>query len=310
MKNYAYTAKDATGALTRGILSAADRAAALETLRSRGLMPVKVEETSAAPTGRRNVPPRVLAYAAMALILLAGGVWLALSRRGADENAPVSPAATAPKTPIKSPPSPAAVDVPQTAEGAAEQPVMPASTPKGPRPTPAVPTVVPTATRSVPSAATTEEPPEEEEKKKEPLFKFETEQMLALYATPGMNVPPTPFSPDFEQDMLESLKTDIVITSDDTPEDIQKKELVAWMKDDLRKHIANGGSVEEFFTIIEKRQEEEAERLQEARRLIYLVDKEGNTRETQEAHRALNEALKEKGIAPLPLPGNLRRALK
>ncbi len=254
---------------------------------------------------------RVLAYAAVAVLVLAGGVWLVLSRRGTDENPPPpTPTVTTPKTPVKSAPSPAVLDVPKTIASAVEQPAAAPSPAAKPRPVPAVSTVVPTATRSAPSAATTEEPPEEEEKKKEPLFKFETEQMLALYATPGMNVPPTPFSPDFEQDMLESLKTDIVITSDDTPENIQKKELVAWMKDDLRKHIANGGSVEEFFTIIEKRQEEEAELLQEARRLIYLVDKEGNTRETQEAHRALNEALKEKGIAPLPLPGNLRRALK
>jgi len=144
---------------------------------------------------------------------------------------------------------------------------------------------------------------------KEPLFKREAEQMLALYVQPGMTVPPTPFGVGFEEDALVALAEDIVVTAEDLPEDVEKKELVAWMKEDMRRHLAGGGTVAGFFALMEKRQDEEAGFLNEARAILHdLLTSEGDTDAILAAHRALNEVLAEKGIAPLPLPGLLRRA--
>jgi molybdopterin biosynthesis enzyme len=42
---------------------------------------------------------------------------------------------------------------------------------------------------------------------------------------------------------------------------------------------------------------------------MYALAREGAPAEALAAHRALNEVLAEKGIAPLPLPGALRRAV-
>jgi len=142
---------------------------------------------------------------------------------------------------------------------------------------------------------------------KEPLFRREAEQMLALYAQPGVTVPPTPFSPGFEEDALAALAEDVVVTDADSPGDARRKELVAWMKEDMRRFLAGGGTVKGFFGLVAKRQEEEAELLNEARRVLHALAREGGAEEVLAAHRDLNEALAAKGIAPLPLPGRLRR---
>ncbi|MCL1922055.1 MAG: hypothetical protein FWG50_13460, partial [Kiritimatiellaeota bacterium] len=69
-----------------------------------------------------------------------------------------------------------------------------------------------------------------------------------------------------------------------------------------------GGTVAGFFAELERRQEQEAGLLNEARRILHEIARDGGGEEALAAHRALNEELAAKGIAPLPLPRRLRAA--
>jgi hypothetical protein len=330
MKNYAYTAKDATGALTRGILSAADRAAALEALRSQGLMPVKVEETSAAPAGRRTVPPRVLAYAAIALTLLAGGVWLASPRRSEQPPVKQSPTANerASSRAVATPVSPAALAVPavpaipdppsEDGPSDAPPPLPPAPLLSEPPPPAAPPRPgierVRLGKREVTVFVANPKAREEETNAppRRPLFERDTENILALYTQPGVAMPPPPSAlpPDIEERVRTALDQKIVVYDDDTEEDIKKKEAVAEMKEQLREHLTAGGTAKDFFTGIIERQENEAALMSEARALISELADSNRVQEAREALVELNAALAEQGLPPVRMSPKYRKLLE
>jgi len=82
MKSFAFTARDASGATTRGHLSADDRAAAVREIRARGLVPLSIEEGAAPAGGARGLPgARVIALAAGALLAAVALVALLARRR-------------------------------------------------------------------------------------------------------------------------------------------------------------------------------------------------------------------------------------
>lgn len=296
MTFYNYTVRDRTGALQRGSLQAADRASALAKLQREGLTPVSLEQGK--PLAARDMTSRHIALALLALVA-AGGAVLWWSRKGAPPRPGVT--TTADTAPRHS--SAGKLDAP--AAMAERAPVDAGEPDAGERVA---------ADSSKPPMAVEQPKPRiwgaqkrlEEARKKgrrtEPLFRHETEQMLALYANPGEMVPPVPLSRHIEEDFLASLDRDIEISEDDTPEDAAKKEMVAWMKADLRKFVEDGGTVQEFFEVLQKRQDEESALTMEARHILYLLAKDGDNEATLKARDELNALLQEKGIAPLPLP--------
>lgn len=311
MKNYAYTAKDATGALTRGILSAADRAAALEALRSQGLMPVKVEETSTAPAGRRTVPPRVLAYAAIVLILLAGGVWRVSSRRGRQR-------------PVKQPPAAGERASPQAATKPVARPAP--SDPVQPRPAESVPSdlSVPSAPPpavATPTAPTTTAPASQPKRKALRIdaildmstntpsgYSSGTEKVINMIVNtrPGSMPPPLLRLPKGEN-IAEILNRDIIVFDDDSEKTVAEKENVAYAKTLLKAYIDGGGNAEDFLDHYHKTLSDAFNERQASQKytmeLLRAGDKEGAEKYMAEK----NEELKAKGIMPIQIPKFMRR---
>jgi len=312
MKTFSYTSRDRDGRLKKGTVQAADRAGAMREVRAAGGVPLSVAEARpGAGAGAFPVTRRAMAFAAALLVAAAAAGVFLLAPRG--KPAEESQAAAQQGKPAGKPAGGAGVvKPPPTVAPTVEEGLGPRVEEGGAHPA----GVRPAAGGSGGAAAPAAEAAGYAENvslvfvtdRKEPLFRREAEQMLALYVQPGQAVPPTPFGRGFEEDALAALAEDIVVTAEDSPEDVERKELVAWMKEDMRRHLAGGGTVAEFFALMERRQEEEAGLLQEARRLMHEFAREGDRDGALAAHRALNEVLAEKGIAPLPLPGLLRRA--
>jgi hypothetical protein len=317
MRYFKYIARDANGALARGAVKSDTRSGAVARLRQDGLVPVSVGEAGAAwrppPSGRLLARRRLGAAALAAAALLLAACLLFWRPRGGSSGGARPPGAVPEARQPSQPPGARAAGgtpaqrgaeasgapAPFRAAAAAPRPAArPLSGPADGIPLRAGPDGEAQGGRGDEASAPA--------KKRQPLFRRETEQMLALYARPGVVVPPTPLSRDIEEDALAALSEDIAVTDDDTPEDEREKELVARMKEDMREFIAGGGTARAFFGLMEKRQEEEAGLLQEARRLLSDLARRGDAGEALRAHRDLNEALKAKGIAPLPLPGALR----
>lgn len=324
MKNFSYTAKDETGSLTYGCVKAVDRVAALQELKTKGLVPIEVLEGNLPANAykRLNMQPRVLTLAVVLIAVTAAVILVYVgikTKMPAPEKALVSDKNEAKVPPLVSPQE-------ESKPVPAEAPVVPVAEPQTAVPVrqTAVPEARSVRPRAVAHAAATAEQPKkpirgaqkrladaiEKGLPTEPLFKHETESILAFYTRPGEPVPPHPLPDNIEEAARRALAEDIVVTDADTPEQEQEKEMVAWLKEYLRQHLASGGTAKDFFEQLQVRQEEESKLFLEARAILGDIHREGNTEATMAAHKALNETLKEKGIAPLPLPGGLRKQAK
>jgi hypothetical protein len=314
MKNYTYTARDADGAIRRGDLQAGDRVSAVRELAARGLVLLSITENS--PLAKRTrlaldvrspVGVGILAGLALAaFVCLYMTLKMSPPKKASNpvtkgvrsvepkEPQPIANAATnrfASKTTESVSASPEKVLVTHTRGSAAANASDQSKKP------------VRGAQRRLAEAI-------EKGLPTEPLFKHETENMLALYIHPGDPIPPYPVPDNIEEEARKALAEDIAVTDADTQEQEQDKEMVAWLKDDLRKYLAGGGTAKEFFEQMQTRQEEEASLFLQARAILGEFNRAGNTDETMAAYKALNDELKSKGISPLPLPGNLRKPVK
>lgn len=145
-----------------------------------------------------------------------------------------------------------------------------------------------------------------------PLFRFPSENYLALYAVPGDDVPPTPEPDDFEQDMINALASPIEIADDDTDEDIDRKRIVAGMKEELREYIKQGGDLKGYVEQMKERQRQEAELVANARAITQEAVREENAdpEHCLEVWTKANAELSARGIPPVPMPRRLRTYLK
>ena len=145
-----------------------------------------------------------------------------------------------------------------------------------------------------------------------PLFKFPSENYLALYAIPGDDVPPTPEPDDFEQDMMNALASPIEIEEGDTEDDIDRKRIVAGMKEELKEYIKAGGDLNGYLEEVKNRQKQEAELVAHAREITQnaVREEDADPSHCLEVWTKANEELAAKGIPPVPMPRRLRTYLK
>ena len=132
-----------------------------------------------------------------------------------------------------------------------------------------------------------------------PRFSHTSENFLAMYAIPGIPVPPTPVTKMMEQDFVTALLDKIEILDTDTEEDIQYKEIVAGMKEEARDWIKAGGTLQGYFDELNKRQQKEANYRSEAQGMVMKTLREGNEEEAYALWKEFNTHLKKKGIAEL-----------
>jgi hypothetical protein len=130
------------------------------------------------------------------------------------------------------------------------------------------------------------------------LFKRYSENYIAglLRTKPGMAVIGTVLPPNFDDDFKQSLSESIIIEKDDSPEDIEIKEMMKSIKESAKKIIGEGGSIRE--TIIEERKylQKIAEMRHTLQREVSRKRKEGaSEQELNETIESANQIMKEYG---------------
>jgi len=263
MKTFAYTYRDASGALKKSALQAADRLDALRRIRAAGCVPVSVTEGKAAAPGAGapwnpatwNRAAR-LAAAGCAVLLIA---MLAVTRfsgkrteRPTLPGQPAGPRSTQPPTPssVKStvPASKAAKNVLDGTPAAGD---VRNTTSTQQRPPPAVPG------RSVEAEAALKP---QQPQRPQP-FTTVTEQILAMIDSvpPGVTIPPLPDLYGMENDFSRASTNTLVIYEDDHEALAKRMEAVAWSKVDLAELVKQGWKPDEVLTELVKQHNENAD---------------------------------------------------
>jgi len=306
MKAYSYTAKDQTGATTKGVIQAADRGAALAALKAKGLMPVSVTEGGQIP--REVALPawfstRILALAGL-VIVLGVGCLLWLTRKPEKPVVEVKEPKVSVEKKVVVPVRPVAkVDEPTEAVSqevavAVQKPVRPVVQEQIPPPT---------ATVAKPKAAHRVLRPRDRENTDTnapnpyATFRTRTERVLSqvLSAKPGEIIVEIGLGPNFEEDFQEALKNQIEIYPTDSEEMAAHKEDVAWCKEELRKMVADGASPREVITQLREEHNAVVAFRSDLQRTLTELKKEGNLEEAEKFAKEANELLKPYKIRPL-----------
>ena len=306
MSNYNYTARDKSGAITRGNLTAADRASALTELRSRDLVPINVEEGKAITgSGFTGINAKRPAFLLAAVVVALLGVWLAVRMMPAkkpavmERKAPTEKIAKAkplpspkvvPPKPVEPPKPPVEVAAPRPVE---VQKVVPPRTdtikqlarPKSDQVI--VPGIVSNGDTNAPNPYAT--------------FRTKSERMMSgmLSAKSGEMILGISFGRDFDRDFAASLSNKIEIYPSDSKEMAAHKEDVAYMKEEMRKLVAEGKPAEEILTEFRNQHNEVAKFRSELQSQLSALKQEGKMDEAEAFAIEANKMLAPYGTRPL-----------
>ena len=147
------------------------------------------------------------------------------------------------------------------------------------------------------------------------IFKNRCDNEIAglLYAKPGSVVGPMPkYSGRFTQRFLDSLKTPIVVTSEDSPEDAELKKAVIEAKKELKAAYDRGEDIEQIMLDSRKELHKLALYKRDIQQEIAKFRREGNAsdQELEEFVQMANTMLEAKGIAPLNVGPITRQKIK
>jgi len=300
MKTYVYTCRNKDGTLKRGQLEASDRADALRQLKGQGRLPLSLSEgTSAAHPGKQK--RLVAAVAATALVaVLASFVFVRFSAK-----------------PVSKPD----VHKPETANATNRNPVSQKASPRAPSRTaePNDPDGAHTGESASPSVRgagntfqddTGEMPAVAEAEKPDTTLRTQTEKMLSLMASlpPGAEIPPMPLLPGMEKDFAVALTNVIVIHTEDTDEMADRKEKIAWLKQDIAALVQEGSSPGEAIKLIEENTNRIAKMRTEFLQYATALYREGKEDEAMLFIAEANKELTPYGAEPIQLSPRLTRA--
>lgn len=303
MKVFAYTAREPSGGIQRKTITATDRVDAIRQLRARGLVVVSVEEGQGASHSSRTlrVKPFLLALIPVSIVV---GLFFVFSR---NKDVHTSSAPETAKSPAVSVPVDRVVARPevQPAVSPIAKPSLPAKKETVQKEKKVEKTNERPTTITPPSPVKKEVKPVEEPAV-EPIraaYLTATDKMLSLAVKirPGEHMPELMITPDVDADFIQAINSDIWLYDDDTQEDYETKVAVAEIKQELKEYVEKGGSVSNFFAVLQRqRADEYKERMAEQIEFMRLsrVSKEEAMIFFQEA----NKRLAEKGIIPLRLP--------
>lgn len=320
---FAVTYRGKDGALREDAIEAASRSECLSVCKAHGIVPVAIREGHASsrsrsgkiiggrrdrrqvPNGRRRVPIPVVVGALGVMVLLAIGAWWLLGSRGEK----VIPASSQPIREKKT-------DEPRKDD-------QPRSTSRGAKGEAFVVPELSTAGNAQARKAGMERPAKPEARAQlrgtearierakargdRRIFVHDSECYLSNFAIPGEQVPPTPFEQDMVDDLMKALDEPINIDmSEDSETDIQMKNIVQGMKDEIKEYLKNGGTIETYLAELQKRQDREANYYSEAFAMVNKSAKEDDPAMAYELWKKTNEHLQSQGIRTMPLPRRLR----
>jgi hypothetical protein len=299
MKSFVYMARDVSGALRRGSIGVADRAAALAALKARGLTPVSVAEGS---VPRRVNRRRTLSVFA-ALLGATGCVVLMVVLL--KQRPKVKPVAVAEATKgivrtqrAKMANAPEEKDLAVT-HGAQAVPgkagAVPPPMSSKPPPVPPQPAKAARVTTSGAANTPANNPRQ--------TFTTGTEQVVSWIANSRLGDPPPilPMLPMVEN-IEKILNTDIVLYDDDDGRTEAVKANVAKMKQAMKAFVAEGGDPQEFLQFYQDELKAAHEEWRTSQAELMKKIREDDKRGAAVFLEERNKELEAKGIKPLAVP--------
>ena len=321
MKNFNYTCRTVTGTLIKGSLEAENRTTALAALKQCDMVPISVTEGGSSTDKKFPHIPFLIksGVGTILLLIIAAAIFYMSGRKEHKAFPEENGARTVVPREMPSSQIDTAIDVPVATSGALvasiedaiDSPIITAKHLSTQQQAPKQNTL---KARGIdPIRIFIVNPPKPEETNQppaKPLFQNAAEQRLALYAQPGRDMPPPPDTlAEMEGQVITALANDITVYDDDSEETVKTKEAVALLKEELRQHLAAGGTVKEYFDIIAFRQSEEADLVKHSRALIAELAAAGQVKEAKEALDEANAYLSERGISPIKIPPKYRKQM-
>jgi hypothetical protein len=312
MKSFVYTAKDASGALKRGGVEAADRADALASLKAKGLTPVSLAEGRAP----REANGRRMPSALMALLVVAGCAVLVVAllkqwpkaKPGAAAKKEAAVAAPAPREEVHE------ADASAPAAGPEDKPAGEAPAPD------AVPVreEVPVPPRTVPAKPAVSRPTRvitpgvvgSSTNRPRQVFTTGTEQVISWIANSRLGDPP-PILPvlPIGENIEKILDTEIALYDDDDAKTEMMKTNVAKMKQAMKEFVAGGGDPQEFLQFYQGELKDAFEEWRTSQAALIKKIREGDKAAAAAFLEERSKELEAKGIKPLAVPPFLRKNL-
>ena len=135
----------------------------------------------------------------------------------------------------------------------------------------------------------------------EEVLESPLDRFLAAYAQPGSAALPPLMSADEIAAFESELKNDVKYVDGEPMEHRQLKNIIAYLRDEMRSHLAGGETVGQYMDFLEERQQNEREYRDRA------VESLGKVPEShlRQAWLGVNARLRERGMATLEMPPQL-----
>lgn len=133
------------------------------------------------------------------------------------------------------------------------------------------------------------------------VFESPLDRYLAAYARPGRMGNPPLLTPDEFEAVPSELKKPVRHEEAERTEYRQMRNIIAWMRDEMRAYLAAGGTVGDYFELLEERQQQERTLREKAARSVERAPE--NYRYA--AWMSVNANLRDMGIEPIEMPREL-----
>ncbi len=133
------------------------------------------------------------------------------------------------------------------------------------------------------------------------VFESPLDRYLAAYALPGRTGSPPLLTPDEFERIPDELRKPVRHEEAERPEYRQMRNIVAWMRDEMKAYLAAGGTVGDYFELLEERQQQERTLREKAARSVERAPE--NYRYA--AWMSVNANLRDMGIEPIEMPREL-----
>ena len=144
------------------------------------------------------------------------------------------------------------------------------------------------------------------ERLKHEAFDNPAETLLARFAEPGQEVGTLRPTPEVKATFPKVLKQPLYMRGDELTEAIDLKRIVAGMKREMSAFLEAGGTVDEYLSELQKRQDIEIQHREKAEKRLAKLLGEGDPSKAYSFWLQANASLHALGIAPIPLPEELR----
>lgn len=300
MNNFSYTARDAAGAMQRGIISAANRVGALQALKAQGLTPIELAESVArkeASSLSKVTKSVLLGGLAMGVLIIAAFRMMPDSKpkvqKQKNEVKKTEPERTV-RTQTASVTPPVAASAPSSAPATQD---------------PSTPKVLGPADRAKPLIS--QHPQRHEETVSEvptnpPLRHLSsgTEQVISMIVNTRLgNPPPLLLRLPKGENIAEILDRDIVLYDDDSDKMIEAKTNVAYAKQLLKEYIQEGGKPEDFIEYYHSELTAAFNEWRTAQKYATDLIRAGDDAGALRYIEAQNKILSAKGIRPVTVFG-------